>query len=169
MWTRASLVVQWVKNLPAMQETWVWSLGWEDSLEKGKATYSSILAWKIPWTEEPGGLQFMGSQRVRHNWVTKRYRLVWECEALGGCNVGKDSQPLWSFSSKKPTWLSHEGWGKFRDTGCRRGMTGTAETPQSLFFLTEQSVLSAGGCTLPEATLPSLSLQVSFGEIKTGT
>ena len=51
----ASLVAQLVKNLPAMQETWVRSLGWEDPLEKGMATYSSILAWKIPWTEEPGG------------------------------------------------------------------------------------------------------------------
>ena len=52
----ASLVAQLVKNLPAMQETWVRSLGWEDPLEKGKATHSSILAWRIPWTEEPGGL-----------------------------------------------------------------------------------------------------------------
>ena len=52
-----------VKNLPAMQETWVRSLGWEDPLEKGMATYSSVLAWKIPWTEEPGGPQSMGSQR----------------------------------------------------------------------------------------------------------
>ena len=58
----ASLVVQIVKNLPAMRETWVRSLGWEDPLEKGKATHSSILAWRIPWTEEPGGLQSMGSQ-----------------------------------------------------------------------------------------------------------
>ena len=48
-----------VKNLPAMQNTRVWSLGWEDPLEKGMATHSSILAWRIPWTEEPGGLQFM--------------------------------------------------------------------------------------------------------------
>ena len=56
-----------VKNLPAMQETWVQSLGWEDPLEKGMVTHSSILAWKIPWTEEPGGLQFFGSQRVRHD------------------------------------------------------------------------------------------------------
>ena len=55
------------KNLPAMQETWVLSLGWEDSLEKGMVTYSSILAWRIPWTEEPGRLQSMGSQRVRHD------------------------------------------------------------------------------------------------------
>ena len=51
-----------VRNLPAMQETWVGSLGWEDPLEEEMATYSSILAWKIPWTEEPGELQFLGSQ-----------------------------------------------------------------------------------------------------------
>ena len=57
----ASLVAQRVQNLPAMQETWVWSLGQEDPLEKGIATYSSILAWKIPWTEELGGLKSMGS------------------------------------------------------------------------------------------------------------
>ena len=56
-----------VKNQPAMQETWVQSLGREDSLEKGMATHSSILAWEIPWTEEPGGLQSMGSQRVGNN------------------------------------------------------------------------------------------------------
>ena len=62
-----SLVAQTVKNLPAMQETWVQSLGQEDPLEKGKATYSCILAQKIPWTEEPGGLQFLGSHKVRHN------------------------------------------------------------------------------------------------------
>ena len=52
-----------------MQETWVWSLGWEYPLKKGMATHSSILAWRIPWTEEPGGLQSMGWQRVRHNWT----------------------------------------------------------------------------------------------------
>ena len=57
----ASLVAQLVKNLPAMWETWVRSLGWEDPLEKEMATHSSILAWRIPWTEEPGGLQSMGS------------------------------------------------------------------------------------------------------------
>ena len=63
----SSLVAQLVKNLPAMPETWVRSLGWEDPLEEGMATHSSILAWRIPWTEEPGGLQSMGSQRVGHN------------------------------------------------------------------------------------------------------
>ena len=60
----ASLVAQMVKNLPAMRETWVRSLGWEDPLGEGMATLSNILAWGIPWTEEPGGLQSMGSQRV---------------------------------------------------------------------------------------------------------
>ena len=59
---RASRVIQTVKNLPAMQETWVRYLGWEDPLEKGRATHSSILAWRTPWTEEPGRLQSMGSQ-----------------------------------------------------------------------------------------------------------
>ena len=64
---QASLVAQMVKHLPAMQETWVWSLGWEDPLEKEMAIHSSTLAWKIPRMEEPGRLQSMGSQRVRHN------------------------------------------------------------------------------------------------------
>ena len=65
--TRDSLVVQMVKNVPAKQETQVQSLGGEDPLEKEMATHSSILAWKIQWTEEPGGLQSMGSQTVRHD------------------------------------------------------------------------------------------------------
>ena len=63
----ASLVAQRLKCLPAMQETWVRSLGREDPLEKEMATHSSILAWRIPWTEEPGGLQSTGSQRVGHD------------------------------------------------------------------------------------------------------
>ena len=60
----ASLVAQLVKNPPAMQETWVRSLGWEDPLEKRMATHSSVLAWRIPQKEEPGGLQPMGFQRI---------------------------------------------------------------------------------------------------------
>ena len=63
----ASLVAQMVKNPHVMCETWVQSLGWENPLEEGMATHSSILAWRIPWTEEPGGLQSIGSQRVGHN------------------------------------------------------------------------------------------------------
>ena len=65
----ASLVAQLVKNPPAMRETWVRSLGWEDPLEKGMATHSSILAWRIPWT--------MGLQRVGHNWVTFTFTSVY--------------------------------------------------------------------------------------------
>ena len=67
---RASLVAQTVKNQPTIQKTGVWFLGWEDPLEKGMATHSSILALRIPWTEEPGGLQAMGLQRVGHDWAT---------------------------------------------------------------------------------------------------
>ena len=63
----AMMVAQTVKNLPAMQETWVRSLGWEDPLEKEMATHSRILAWGIPWTDEPGGLQSMLLQRVGHD------------------------------------------------------------------------------------------------------
>ena len=70
----ASPIAQWVKSRPAMQgtqETQVWSLGQEDPLEKEMVTHSNMLAWRIPWTEEHGGLQSLGSQRVRHNWATK--------------------------------------------------------------------------------------------------
>ena len=63
----ASLVAQRLKHLPGMRETWVRSLGWEDPLEKEMATHSSTLAWRIPWRKEPGRLQSMGSQRVRHD------------------------------------------------------------------------------------------------------
>ena len=63
-------MAQRVKHLPAIPETWVWSLGREDPLEKEMATHSSTLAWKILWTEKPGRLQSMGSQRIGHNWAT---------------------------------------------------------------------------------------------------
>ena len=64
-----------VKKLPAKLETQVWSQGQEDPLEEGMATHSSILAWEIPWREEPGELESMGSQRVRHDWVIKQREL----------------------------------------------------------------------------------------------
>ena len=68
-------MAQMVKNWPAMWETWVRSLGWEDPLEGGTVTHSSILAWRIPWTEEPGGVWSMGPQRVRHNGKTEQQKL----------------------------------------------------------------------------------------------
>ena len=64
---QAFWVAQTVNDLPAMRETWSRSLGWEDPLEKGMATHSSVLVWRIPWTEEPGRLQSLGSQRVGHS------------------------------------------------------------------------------------------------------
>jgi len=63
----ASHVAQWVKNQPAVQKPWVLSMGWEDPLEEGMETHSSILAWRSPWTEEPSGLQFIWLKRVVHD------------------------------------------------------------------------------------------------------
>ena len=77
--TRASLVAQMVKNPPAMQETQVWFLDQEDPLEKGMATYFSILAQRIPWTEEPGRLQSMGSQRVGNDLCVYMYACICVC------------------------------------------------------------------------------------------
>ena len=79
----SSLVVKNLLTMQEPQEMWVWSLGWEHPLEKGMANYSSILDWRIPWTEEAGGLQSMGSQRVGHDWsylaciIPYRYRYRW--------------------------------------------------------------------------------------------
>ena len=75
-------MTQTVKNLPAMQQTQLWSLGWEDPLEKGMATYSSILTWEIPWTEEPGRLKSLGWPRFNYDWVIrhsgkKKKALLW--------------------------------------------------------------------------------------------
>ena len=87
-----------VKNLPAMQETQVWSLDQEDPLGKGMATHSSILTWRIPWTEEPGGLQSMGLQRVRHNWAANTLTNTFCLTGyLKGINVDKiDTHMLWT-------------------------------------------------------------------------
>ena len=78
-WFGASLVAQPVKSLSAMQETQVWSLGLEDHGEKSMATHSSILAWRIPWTEELGGLQSIGSQRVGGDWSNLAHTQAWKC------------------------------------------------------------------------------------------
>ena len=66
-------MAQTIKDPPTLQETWVQSLGWKDPQEKGMATHCSILAWRIPWTEEPGGLKCMGTQRVGHDQVTNNF------------------------------------------------------------------------------------------------
>ena len=82
---KASLVDQMVKNLPAMRETRVQSLGWEDPLKKEMATHSSILAWRIPWTKEPGRLQSKGSQRVRQDWATNTFTFIVFPVVICGC------------------------------------------------------------------------------------
>ena len=80
-----------VSNLPTMQETWVWSLHWEDPLEKGMATHSSILAWRFPWAEEAGGLQSMRSQRVGHDWATNTLSKSWR-NAQSSSQNSRDSE-----------------------------------------------------------------------------
>ena len=92
----ASLVAQMVKNLPVMTNTQVWSLGQEDPLEKEMETHSSNLAWRMPWIEEPGGLQCMGLQRVGHNWATFPFMF----------NLGEDSFYYFRWESQGPQRLS---------------------------------------------------------------
>ena len=82
-----------VKNLPTMQKTWALSLGWEDPLEKGMTTHFSTLAWKFLWTEEPGGLQSMGWQRVGRDWVTNAFTAHWPAPLLQGFPVVLENQP----------------------------------------------------------------------------
>ena len=90
----ASLAAQTVKNLPAVQETRVWSLGWEDPLEEGMATHSSILAWRVLGTEEPGGLQSMRLPRVIHEWLTHTLPGTGEVMETGTCWLkGASIQP----------------------------------------------------------------------------
>ena len=101
---RTSLLAQTVKSLPAMRETRVWSLGWEDPLEKEMETLSSILAWRIPWTEEPGRLQFMGSQKVRHTErLTLSTRLKHKISQLTArlpyCSTGPLETHIWNVST----------------------------------------------------------------------
>ena len=90
-----------VKNLPAMQETQIWSLGQEDSLEKEMATHSSIFAWRIPWTEGPGGLQSRGSQSVGHYWVTNTFTFM---QDMGFWEMLTKLHVLW-----KPHWKAIKG------------------------------------------------------------
>ena len=108
----ASLVAQLLKNPSAMQEIWVQSPGGEDALEKSMATHSGILPWRIPWPEEPGGLQFMGLQRVEYEWAIKHigheiYRIEGPgkmCPALSSCWVAQGGQPVVLWWSRRMGW-----------------------------------------------------------------
>ena len=101
----ASLVAQTVKNLPAMQETRVRSLGQEDPLEKEMATHFSIFAWRIPWTEEPGDLQSMRSLRVGHNSATNIHTS--DVQAHEGSRVQGRGEPEFGFWSSSPRSTSY--------------------------------------------------------------
>ena len=105
---QASLGAQTIKNLPAMWKTRVWSLGWEEPLKKEMATHSSILAWKIPWVEEPGRLQSIASQSVGHDWATNTLLCYW----LGG----KESACQYRKCRFSP-WFGKSPWrGKWKPT-----------------------------------------------------
>ena len=119
--TSPFLMAQMVKNLPAMQETWIRSLGWEDPLEKGTAIHSSILAWRIPWAQEPGGLQSMGLQKDGHNWATFHFpasscflcssdnSLLFTQKYLEAPpNPPPSGRQIWHLFSHLLTWLPHE-------------------------------------------------------------
>ena len=99
------LVAQMVKNLHAVQETRVRSLGWEDLLEKGMATPSSILAWRIPWTEEPGRLQSMGLQRIGHDWATLTIFSFWK---WNGCKSTARGAVCVKSEGHSPPFISKE-------------------------------------------------------------
>ena len=115
-------MVQTVKKLPAMWETWIRSLDWEDTLQKGMVTQYSILPWRIPWIEEPGELQFMGLQRVGHGWLTHTHTLTQESTSVPvlslktlslilktSCKVGAIILGLQMRKTglRKETWLGH--------------------------------------------------------------
>ena len=112
----ASLVAQRIKRLPAMQETQARSLGWEDPLEKEMATHSSILAWRIPWTEEPDGLRSMGSQRVGHDWATSlhfhsAYKLNKQGDSIQSWHT---PSPIWNQSVVPCPVLTVASWPAYR-------------------------------------------------------
>ena len=96
--SKCSLVAQRLKCLPPMRETWVWSLGREDPLEKEMATHSSNLAWRIPWTEEPGRLQSTGLQRVGHDWATSPHLNLLQSASLSTKYREYLPQMLWVFT-----------------------------------------------------------------------
>ena len=101
LWSKmAFLVAQKVKSPPAVQETRVWSLGQEDPLNKEMATHSSILAWKIPWTEKPGRLQSMSSQRVRHDWATSLYDLKYVVKFFKGISFSFCAHTIYTWHLK---------------------------------------------------------------------
>ena len=180
----ASLVAQMVKNPPAVQETWVPSLDQEDPLEKRMATYSSTLAWRIPWPEDPGRLQSMGLQRVRHDWVTNTFTIFHQFSSLTSYNYAmKNCYYLFiSCKSRVPNepshvlaelwwvlWEEDSNWkclcekfsGQCSQELCQLGMN-RDRTRQEEKLSCSEIVIKASGCSM-EGTLeltwhPQMSL-----------
>ena len=129
-----------------MWETWVQSLGREDPLEKGMATHSSILAWRIPWTEEPGGLQSMGSQRVREDWVTDTHiykqRVSAKIKNMWARLLGQflGNRLRWKFtgralgSSAYEVWMDAGGAEGGRDAGAAAAESSAHDGPRAGWF-----------------------------------
>ena len=108
------MLAQMVKNLSAMWETWVQSLGWGDPLGKGMPTYSSILAWRVKWTEEPGGLQSIGLQRVRNNWSDWAHTSLMLTKAMVIHNISELRWGMWG-SQRRLSHLPELSASKCRD------------------------------------------------------
>ena len=161
---RASLVAHMVKNPPATQETWVWSLGWEDPLEEGMAPHSSILARKIPWTEEPGGLQSMGSLRVGHNWAPSlslftfmHWRRKW--------------QPAPAFCLENPR--GREAWRAVQSMSSQQDVTEQPSTaqpqPSSLTLQLLLTQAAASWVPSPSCLFPSEFTPICLYSVQRGT
>ena len=119
----ASQVAQTVKSLPVMRETWVWSVGWEDPLEKGMVTHSGILAWRTPWTEYPGGLQSMGLQRVGHDWGTNTHPWIPGMHSLAPSPIhsrgpGEHQDPVGIHRPSGFPWAVTLSWQRMRASEC---------------------------------------------------
>ena len=136
-----------VKNLPAMQEIEIWSLGQEDPLEMGMAAHFSILAWRIPWIEEPGRLEPMGLQRVGHNWVTNTFTFTGHLKLL-------DEGPISRIELSSEISAKNMGsmwWGNLAGLGYQRSLCLTASvwpnkhlfTQHLLFYSNHNSVVLA--------------------------
>ena len=130
-WLRYSLVAQVGESMPAMQETQVQSLGREDPLEKEMATHSSILAWRIPLTEEPGGLQSMGSQRVGHYWVANTSTFPW-LRLHASIAGGRGSIPGQGTKIPHAVWFRKKHWNHMMEMNLFKMQTTT--TKQVLWY-----------------------------------
>ena len=131
-----------VKNLPAMRETWVGSLGWKDPLKEGMTAHSSILAWENPQTKEPGGLQSMWSQRVGHNWGTNHITYIYVCVCVYVCThththtlsrsvMSNSSWPHWQDCSPPGSSVHGDSSGKNTGVGCYALLQGIFPTQGS--------------------------------------